>query len=56
MALLYFTSRRPRVRAACGPRLTYDEVRARVRSAGNGNADVYSIPFALAGGAVTAGL
>lgn len=48
--LLYFTSRRPRVRPARGAQLTYDEVRARLRSAGNGNADVYVIPFALAAG------
>ena len=48
--LLYFTSRRPRARPARRARLTYDEVRTRVRSAGNGNADVYAIPFAIAVG------
>jgi dipeptidyl aminopeptidase/acylaminoacyl peptidase len=48
--LLYFTSRRPRVRAAAGARLTYEELRARLRAAGNGNADVYTIPFDLAAG------
>jgi len=48
--LLYFTSRRPRVRPGRDEQLTYDEVRDRLRSAGNGNADVYVIPFALAAG------
>jgi Tol biopolymer transport system component len=52
-AVLYFSSRRPRVRAARGTRLSYEEVRARVRSAGNGNADVYTIPFDLAAGRAT---
>jgi Tol biopolymer transport system component len=51
-SLLYFTSRRPRLRPARSYRLTYDEVQARVRSAGNGNADIYAIPFALATGRV----
>ena len=46
---LYFTSRRPRGYTRRAER-TYDEVRARLRRAGNGNADVYSIPFALAAG------
>jgi Tol biopolymer transport system component len=50
--LLYFTSRRPRIRAPRGLQLTYDEVSARVRSAGNGNADIYTIPFTLAAGRV----
>lgn len=48
--LLYFTSRRPRVTDSHGMRPTYDDVRARLRSAGNGNADVYVIPFELAAG------
>lgn len=50
--LLYFTSRRPRVRRGQRPQLVYDEVRRRLRSAGNGNADIYTIPFALAAGQV----
>ncbi len=50
--LLYFTSRRPRVRPARGAQLSFGEVQARVRSAGNGNADIYTIPFALAAGRV----
>ncbi len=48
--LLYFSSRRPRVPAAGAGRPSYADVRARLRSAGNGNADVYVIPFALAAG------
>lgn len=50
--LLYFTSRRPRVRTSQDPRLAYDELIQRLRSAGNGNADIYTIPFALAAGKV----
>jgi hypothetical protein len=50
--LLYFTSRRPRLQPSDGARLTYKEVQARVRSPGNGNADIYTIPFALAAGRV----
>ena len=50
--LLYFTSRRPRVRTRQGPLLAYDELRQQLRSAGNGNADIYTIPFALAAGQV----
>jgi Tol biopolymer transport system component len=50
--LLYFTSRRPRVRTDRESQLVYDEVRLRLRSAGNGNADIYAIPFALAAGQV----
>jgi Tol biopolymer transport system component len=50
--LLYFTSRRPRVRTSQEPRLGYDQLKERLRSAGNGNADIYTIPFALAAGQV----
>lgn len=46
--LLYFTSRRPRVPDKWEQQLMYEEVRERFRSAGNGNADIYTIPFALA--------
>jgi Tol biopolymer transport system component len=51
--LLYFTSRRPRARPSQSAQLTYDEVRVRLRSTGNGNADVYTIPFDLAAGRTT---
>jgi Tol biopolymer transport system component len=46
---LYFTSRRPRTKpSARSAPLTYEELRVRIRSAGNGNADIYEIPFMLA--------
>jgi Tol biopolymer transport system component len=48
--LLYFTSRRPRSTAARGALRTYEDVRQQVRGVGNGNADIYTIPFALAAG------
>jgi Tol biopolymer transport system component len=50
--LLYFTSRRPRVHAVPESQITYGQLRERLRSAGNGNADIYTIPFALAAGQV----
>jgi Tol biopolymer transport system component len=50
--LLYFTSRRPRVLGGRGSQLVYEEVRQRLRSAGNGNADIYTISFPLAAGRV----
>jgi Tol biopolymer transport system component len=46
--VLYFTSRRPHLRPRPTARLTFDEVRARFRAPGNGNADIYSISFQLA--------
>jgi dipeptidyl aminopeptidase/acylaminoacyl peptidase len=48
--LLYFTSRRPRAVPVQSGQLTYEDVRTRFRSAGNGNADIYVIPFAVAAG------
>jgi Tol biopolymer transport system component len=44
---LYFTSRRPRAApgVAPGAKLDYAAVRDRFRSAGNGNADIWRIPF-----------
>lgn len=43
---LYFSSRRTRFPARTpGERLTYAELRSRIRHAGNGNADVYVVPI-----------
>jgi Tol biopolymer transport system component len=50
--LLYFTSRRPRVPEKWRTQLVYEQIREHFRSAGNGNADIYTIPFALAAGRV----